>query len=77
MEGARVRIRVQDTGPPDNSRLTGPPNEEGHGLAYMRERAALYGGTVDAGPVPRPGRGWAVQATLDLTPLPGSEGGTP
>ncbi|WP_393074333.1 sensor histidine kinase [Streptomyces sp. LN704] len=77
VEGARVRIRVQDTGPPDNSRPAGPPNEEGHGLAGMRERAALYGGTVDAGPVPRPGRGWAVQATLDLTPLPGSEGGTP
>ncbi|MFJ8008245.1 sensor histidine kinase [Streptomyces fagopyri] len=77
VEGTRLRIRVQDTGPPGGSRSAGPPNEEGHGLAGMRERAALYGGTVDAGPVPPPGAGWTVRATLDLTPLPGSEGGTP
>lgn len=77
VEGARLRIRVQDTGPPGGSRSAGPPNAEGHGLAGMRERAALYGGTVDAGPVPPPGAGWTVRATLDLTPLPGSEGGTP
>ncbi|MFJ4927075.1 sensor histidine kinase [Streptomyces sp. NPDC088736] len=77
VEGSRLRIRVEDSGPPGGSRPTGPPNEEGHGLAGMRERAALYGGTVDAGPAPHPGGGWTVQATLDLTPLPGSEGGTP
>lgn len=64
--GARLSIRVQDTGPATPS---GPPNEEGHGLVGMRERAALYGGTVSAGPTG--GGGWAVEAVLDLTPRGG------
>ncbi|MEV7127576.1 sensor histidine kinase [Streptomyces sp. NPDC093260] len=64
--GARLSIRVQDTGPATPS---GPPNEEGHGLVGMRERAALYGGTVSAGPTG--GGGWSVEAVLDLTPRDG------
>ncbi|KUO07495.1 sensor histidine kinase [Streptomyces sp. DSM 15324] len=62
----RLTIRVQDTGP---ATLSGPPNEEGHGLVGMRERAALYGGTVSAGPTG--GGGWSVEAVLDLTPRGG------
>ncbi|MGW2783106.1 sensor histidine kinase [Streptomyces populi] len=64
--GARLSIRVQDTGP---ATQPGPPNEEGHGLVGMRERAALYGGTVSAGPTG--GGGWSVEAVLDLTPRGG------
>jgi len=69
IEGSRLRVRVQDTGRPDGTSRPEPQHEEGHGLAGMRERAALYGGTVSAGPAP--GGGWTVQAVLDVTPLPG------
>ncbi|MFF4910175.1 sensor histidine kinase [Streptomyces sp. NPDC001260] len=67
VEDASLTIRVRDSGP---ALLPGPPGEEGHGLVGLRERAALYGGTVSAGPVP--GGGWSVQATLDLTPQGGA-----
>jgi signal transduction histidine kinase len=70
---SELRVRVQDTGRPDDPHQLEPPAEEGHGLAGMRERAALYGGTVAAGPAP--GGGWAVQAVLDVTPLRGSADG--
>jgi signal transduction histidine kinase len=72
VEGTELRVSVQDTGPPGDAGQPAQSSGEGHGLAGMRERAALYGGNVIAGP--RPGGGWTVQATLDLTPLPGPEG---
>lgn len=66
---ARLTIAVQDSGPPAPAARAGPANEEGHGLVGMRERAALYGGHVSAGPA---GPGWTVRAVLDLTPRGGS-----
>ncbi|MFE2212931.1 sensor histidine kinase [Streptomyces canus] len=68
VEDSRLTIRVLDTGP---ATPPGPPNEEGHGLVGMRERAALYGGTVSAGPAS--GGGWSVEAVLDLTPGSGGD----
>ncbi|MER5755174.1 sensor histidine kinase [Streptomyces sp. NPDC002088] len=65
-EGTRLVIRVRDDGPAGRSR---PRNEEGHGLVGMRERAALYGGNVSAGPAT--GGGWTVEATLDTAPQAG------
>ncbi|MDN3029059.1 sensor histidine kinase [Streptomyces sp. S.PB5] len=66
VDETRLEIRVQDTGPPGR---TAKPHEEGHGLVGMRERAALHGGTVSAGPAPD--GGWNVEVTLDLAPQGG------
>jgi len=68
-QDTRLTIRVKDTGPAAPPRPPGP-FEEGHGLVGMRERAALYGGTVSAGPAG--GGGWNVEAVLDLTPQGGA-----
>jgi signal transduction histidine kinase len=75
IDGTRLRILVRDTGPPGDAGRPVGHGEEGHGLIGMRERAALYGGTLAAGPAA--GGGWSVEADLDLTPLPEPEGGPP
>ena len=41
-----------------------PSDGDGHGLVGMRERAVLYGGTLDAGP--RPEGGYAVRVHLTV-----------
>jgi signal transduction histidine kinase len=55
----RVRVRVTDDGT-----ARAPDTRRGHGIEGMRERAALHGGTLHAGPGPEPAGGWLVEATL-------------
>ena len=57
--GGRIDVEVSDTG-------TGlpPVNPGGAGLPGMRERAAVYGATLEAGP--GPAGGWRVHASLSL-----------
>jgi signal transduction histidine kinase len=56
----QLQIEVTDDG------LRAEPREEsaGHGLAGMRERLALFGGTVSSGPMAT--GGWSVHAVLPL-----------
>jgi signal transduction histidine kinase len=51
----------------DDGRPAGLP-EGGHGVAGMRERAAVFGGEVTAGP--RAGGGWRVHTVLHVDPTP-------
>jgi signal transduction histidine kinase len=61
-----VELDVTDDGPPGTGPATGQrtSSPHGHGIAGMRERAAVFGGTVAAGP--RPGGGWRVRTVLRL-----------
>jgi signal transduction histidine kinase len=60
-----VTIEITD----DGTREPGDqPTAGGHGLAGMRERAAIFGGQFHAGP--RPGGGFTVRARLPLGDLP-------
>jgi signal transduction histidine kinase len=66
-----VRVRVADDGT-----AAGPPADRpgpgqrshGHGLDGMRERVALHGGVLRAGPAP--GGGWLVDATFRPEQVP-------
>lgn len=57
---SQVRIEIIDDG--DATRV--PSVGTGQGLRGMRERVALFGGTVNAGPVAQ--GGWIVKATLQM-----------
>jgi signal transduction histidine kinase len=63
--GHAVDVEVTD----DGSRRSGDPDAAtgcGHGLVGMRERAAVYGGSLDTGAIP--GRGFRVHAVLPASP---------
>ena len=69
---ARVAVRrqagavlVEVSNGPGGAAGVAPPGA-GHGLTGMRERAAVYGGALEAGPLP--GGGWRVRATLPVEP---------
>jgi len=67
--GALV-VEVADTGRPIPAAVPAPdasvPRGAGIGLLGLRERVALYGGELAAGP--RPGGGWLVKATMPVEP---------
>jgi signal transduction histidine kinase len=60
-----VGIQVVDGGQRTGAAKPKVPKERGHGLAGIKERVALYGGSVDAGPTPS--GGWKVEAAFDRT----------
>ncbi|MBW8792095.1 MAG: two-component sensor histidine kinase [Streptomyces sp.] len=66
-----VRVKVADTGtPPGAPAPAKPPTDgdgPGHGLVGIRQRAAMFGGTVIIGPRDT-GHGWLVDVVLDVPP---------
>lgn len=58
-----VGVEVTDGGPRPAAPSAAAPSS-GHGIPGMRERAAAYGGTLRAGPLP--GGGWGVRTRLLL-----------
>ncbi|OSP42004.1 two-component sensor histidine kinase [Streptomyces sp. 13-12-16] len=59
-----VTVTITDTGkgtPPSTP-------SDGRGIPGMRERTALYGGTLEAGPRPHPEQGWRVRLHLPEEP---------
>jgi signal transduction histidine kinase len=58
---AAVDLEIRDDGSAPASK---PPNHVGHGLLGLRERAALFGGEVQAGPAE--GGGYVLRARLPL-----------
>ncbi|MEU6555506.1 histidine kinase [Streptomyces sp. NPDC046915] len=69
IDAGEVRIRVADTGVPPGASPRARHDDPGHGLVGIRQRAAMYGGTVIAGPRDT-GHGWLVDVVLDVPSAP-------
>ncbi|MGW6919515.1 sensor histidine kinase [Kitasatospora sp. NPDC054939] len=68
----RVTVEVRNDGRDASAQDgTGSPGRPGYGLLGMRERVALHGGTLEAGP--QAGGGFAVRAELPLGPEEAAE----
>src|SRR5712692_4227645 len=65
--GGDLVVEVADAGRPAGPAGPAVPGA-GRGLLGLRERTALYGGELDAGP--RPGGGWLIRARIPVGPLP-------
>jgi signal transduction histidine kinase len=81
-EGARTKVRIEYRSHNliiDVSNVAGSPGPPGggggRGLIGLRERIAIYGGSLETGP--RPGGGWRVRATIPLEPAPAWIEGVP
>jgi signal transduction histidine kinase len=76
-DGARARVRIEYRAHEviiDVSNAAGESGPSaggsGRGLIGLRERIAIYGGSLETGP--RPGGGWRVRAVIPLEPAPAS-----
>ncbi|MFI8962954.1 sensor histidine kinase [Streptomyces sp. NPDC053493] len=72
-----LTVRITNTAPVRTATTPEPGREPGHGLLGMRERTAMLGGELAAGPTPD--GGWEVTATLpaprSATPRPHEQHG--
>ncbi|MEW2295191.1 histidine kinase [Streptomyces sp. NPDC006743] len=66
-----VTVSVTDPGPDDAEPPAPAGGGSGYGLIGMRERVALHGGTLEAGPLP--GGGFRVAASLPAEPRSGED----
>jgi signal transduction histidine kinase len=64
----QLEVEVADTGRPITAAAPAVPAGARRGLIGLRERIALYGGVLDAGP--RIGGGWIVRANFPLDAAP-------